>query len=85
MLERLKKVCLRSWTVAFAYLKALAGALVAMAPFAAQKLNDPQIAAVLPPAWVGYGLAAVALITFLSRVLPHLKEVKKSGTLKGSG
>lgn len=74
MLSKIKTWCRHSWTVAWGYLKALVGALIAAAPFLSDKLNDPQIQNALPPAWVGYGLMAIAAITIAARVLPHLGE-----------
>lgn len=70
-LDKIKKLCLHSWTVAWAHLKLLSGLLILAAPEIGNALNDPQIASHLPSKWVGLGLMGVAIVTYAARILPH--------------
>lgn len=79
MLDKIKAWCRHSWTVAWAYLKGLAGMVLLMGPELNDKVTgDPNISSILQQySWAGYVLMGLAVVTFMARVMPHMHDAEK--------
>ena len=66
MFDRLKTLCLGSFTIAWAYLLALVGAVLSLAPLLVDFL--PALQPYVPPGYMGVYTVAIAAVTFVARL-----------------
>lgn len=79
MLQKIKKVCLNSLTIAWSYCLALAGAALQIIDHVADPLSDPELKnqigiAVGNPRAAGWILLGISLVTIMAR-LRSLRKV----------
>jgi hypothetical protein len=72
MLDKIWKFCRRSLTIAWSYALAMAGALLAVLPYAADIVASPDVASAvhdaLPAHWVGLYTVGIAVVTYAVRM-----------------
>ncbi len=66
MLDRLKTLCRGSLTIAWAYVLALVGAVLSMAPLLVDIL--PSLQPYVPPGYMGLYTVVIAVVTFVARL-----------------
>ena len=72
MLDTIKTFCRRSLTIAWSYVLALMGALMAALPYAVDIMASPDVASAvhdaLPAHWVGLYTIGIAVVTYAVRL-----------------